>query len=236
MKERKDIANKVTIKKNNQRKAWCRIIIIGLLLLCGIGFYINARKNIDRTTFISFDEFCEAGGVRYGNLPEGASDIHYYLSKTIMYKKSIYSFVLEDEKEYDSFMEKRKDASCPKSEAVHPYWELYGNQDYTENELEEMKYLEENYGNMDYKEILSISRNKKGFINGYGAFVKDFCDLDYSLANFPQKLPFSEVISDQIEDYTILYYYPQGTGAKTEGMLVNEDTHCFVVYYFGGIR
>lgn len=236
MKERKETANKVSIKKNNKRKAWCKTIIICLLSLGGIWFYINAKKNIDRTDFASFDEFCETGGVGYGNLPTGASDIHYYLSKTFMYKKSIYSFVLEDEKEYDFFMEERKDSTCTESEVVHPYWELYGNYDYTENEIEEMKYLEENYGNMDYKEILSISRNKKGFINGYGAFVKDFFDLDYSLANFPQKLPFSEVISDNIEDYTILYYYPQCTGSKTEGMLVNEDTHCFVVYYFGGIR
>lgn len=196
------------------------------------------EKNMGRTEFASFQEFCEAGGVAgYGNnLLKGVEDVRYYFSKTALYKKSIYSFVIENETEYDLFMEELKNSSCKEYAASNPYWNWDDDYVYTEGELAEMTYLEENYGDMDYKEILSMARHNKGFANGYGALVTDFSDLEYSLNNFPTGMPFSEVISDQIEDYTVLYYMPQGSGSKSEGILVNEQTHCFVIYYLGGAR
>ncbi|MBQ3514575.1 MAG: hypothetical protein IJA32_12405 [Lachnospiraceae bacterium] len=218
------------------------VIVVGILLLAGGSFfYIKMKSNLGRKEFSSFEEFCEAGGVPVygrtdGTLPEGVKEIHYYLSRTTLYKKSIYSFVIEEEAAYDLFMEEIKDYSCKEYAASNPYWNWDDDNIYTEDELVEMKYLEENYMNMNYKEILSMSRHNKGFANGYGASVKDFLDLSYSLNNFPEGMPFSEVISDNIEDYTVLYYYPQGSGSKSEGILVNEETRCFVIYYFGGAR
>lgn len=231
-------------KKKNLSKKKRRYIVtaVFMVLLAGGIFFVKAKNNLGRTDFSSFEEFSEVGGVMVygtlsdGNLPEGAKEIHYYLSKTAMYKKSIYSFVMEDEAEYDLFMEEIKNYSCTEHAVSYPYWNWNDDYVYTEDELTEMKYLEENYENMNYKEILSMSRHHKGFANGYGAMVKDFLDLDYSLNNFPKGLPFSEVISDNIEDYTVLYYYPQGSGSKAEGILVNEETRCFVIFYLGGVR
>ena len=232
-----------TPKKKKSKKRWYILTAIFMVLLAGgIFFYVKSKNNLGRTDFSSFEEFLGAGGVMGygtssdGNLPEGANETHYYLSKTAMYKKSIYSFVIEDDAEYDLFMEEIKNYSCTEHAVSYLYWNWNDDHVYTEDELTEMKYLEENFGNMGYKEILSMSTHHKGFANGYGAMVKDFLDLDYSLNNFPKGLPFSEVISDDIENYTVLYYHPQGSGSKSQGILVNEETRCFVIFYLGGVR
>ena len=47
---------------------------------------------------------------------------------------------------------------------------------------------------------------------------------------------FEKLIDDEINTYTILYYRPKDTGTVSEGILVNEATRTFVIYYFGAAR
>lgn len=191
---------------------------------------------IGKTEFNSFEEFQEAGAAGYMNMPEGASKQRFYLSYEGINIESMYSYRIDDKKEYDRHMEHIKDYSCTDSAATHPAWDWYNIYEGTEQEKEQMEYLITNYKNMDYKEVLSNARIGKGFANGYGSSVSEFINLEYSLGKFPTFLSFEKLVDDEISTYTILYYRPKDTGSVSEGILVNEATRTFVVYYYGAAR
>lgn len=210
------------------------------LLLVGIGIFIWVQRTMPlaRTDFDSFEEFRETGARGYLDLPAGAKDVKYYLDFPVVFMHSMYSFTLKEDAEYNAYMEKIKDYSCTETEASYPAWKRYGEYKYTESELAEMRFVSENYKNMRYSDTLEMCKHNKGFANGYGASVEDYIGLEwlYSVDNFPEHLPFSKIIPDSITDYTILYYRPVGLGTVSTGILVNEETRRFVVYYRGGLR
>jgi len=218
------------------RKKWIYILIAVILLCLGVVYWAIRELPIARTDFDSFEEFRAVGARGYLNLPEGAEDVKYYLHHPVLYMHCIYSFSINDEEEYDAYMEELKDYSCIELGGSGPEWAWNNGYSYTEDELEEMRYLEKNYESMDYKEILSMSGHYQGFNNGYGASVKDYIDLERASDSFPDGLPFSKVIADPIQDYTVLYFRPIGIGTVGNGIVVNEKTHRFVMYYYGGIR
>ncbi len=212
------------------------LIVIFFILDCGVIVFVFKNVPIGETEYSSFQEFRDAGAAGYMYMPEKATEQKYYLSYTGFYLHSIYSFCLEDKEAYDAYMEHLKDYSCTESDVAHPAWDWYSQYEPTNEELEQMDYLQSNYMNMGYKEVLDISRIDKGFANAYGASVSEFVDLEYSLGNFPISMPFDKVIPDEVETYTILYYRPKDTGTRAEGILVNEATRRFVVFYLGAAR
>ncbi len=228
-----------------KRKKWLpALIVVGVILLIFVVFItIGVCKFIKKhpgetTEFASLEEFEAYGGHVLNDMPEGASDFKYYYNKDLVSCLSIYSFVIEDEAEYEAFVEaySAKFFGEKSEHPVTPHWEYFGNS-YTEEELEEMAYLEEHYYELDYKEILSMSRHEFGFFNGYGAKVRDYTNMSYSLANFPiNNDGFKYVEEGSLEDYTILYYYPQNSGSSTSGVIVDEENRKFIVYRFGYIK
>lgn len=217
------------------KKLLCKISVI-ILICVVLGYWAKREMPIARVDFSSFEEFCEVGARGYLDLPDCAEDVKYYLHHPVLYMHCIYAFSINDEEEYDAYMEELKDYSCIELGSAGPEWGWNNGYSYTEDELEEMRYLEKNYEGMDYKEILSMSRHYQGFNNGYGASVKDYIDLERASDSFPDGLPFFKVISDSIQDYTVLYFSPIGVGTVGTGIVVNEKTQRFVMYYYGGIR
>ena len=188
------------------------------------------------TEYESFEEFCEAGAVGHKYMPEKAIEQEYYLNYMGLSLHSIYSFRVEEKEDYDKCMEDLKAFSCTEIAAAHPAWDWYEKYNPTEEELEQMNYVQSNYENMSFQEVLDYSRVGKGFANGYGASVYEFMDLEYSLGNFPRYMDFEEVVPDEIETYTILYYKPFDAGTSSEGILVNEATRRFVIFYCANAR
>ncbi len=218
-----------------------RVILIVFIIIffvadCFLISLFLKKVPVAKTDFSSFEEFKEAGAAGYMNMPEGAVEQRFYLSYEGINIQSMYSYRLEDKKEYDRHMEHIKNYSCTDSAATYPAWDWYSIYEGTEKEKEQMKDLLTNYKNMDYKEVLSKARIGKGFANGYGASVSEFLELEYSLGEFPRYLPFEKLVDDEINTYTILYYRPMNTGTVSEGILVNEATRTFVTYYFGAAR
>lgn len=218
------------------KKRYVILISVFFFMIAGVVFLMYRYMPLARTDFSSFAEFKKAGARGYLEMPSGARDLEYYLDYPILYMHSIYSFTLTDETAYDTYMEKIKDYSCNETSASYPAWTRYKDYNYTPEEREEMQYVEENYMNMSYTELLPRSKHNKGFGDGYGAEVEDYLNLQYDFDNFPIEIPFEQVISDSIQDYTILYYKPSGVGYRGEGILVNEETKRFVVFYISGLR
>lgn len=54
--------------------------------------------------------------------------------------------------------------------------------------------------------------------------------------DFPVQLPFEKVTDTPIEDYTIIVYYPMGTGITSYGLLVKPEEYRIVCYRFDAIR
>lgn len=73
---------------------------------------------------------------------------------------------------------------------------------------------------------------KYGFRAWYGKKVSDCNDTDYTLNNFPVGLPFSKVIDDSINDYTVILYNPKGNGGRSYGIVTDEKDCRIVVYSF----
>lgn len=218
-----------------------RIILIVFIIIffvadCFLISLFFKTVPVDKMDFNSFEEFQEAGAAGYMNMPEGATEQHYYLSYEGINIQSMYSYKIEDKKVYDRHMEHIKNYSCTDSAATHPAWDWYSIYEGTAQEKEQMDYLIANYKDMSYKDVLSSARIGKGFANGYGASVSEFLNLEYSLGEFPRHLPFEKLVDDEINTYTILYYRPKDTGSVSEGILVNEATRTFVIYYFGAAR
>ncbi len=75
----------------------------------------------------------------------------------------------------------------------------------------------------------------KSYRKWYLTKVKDAND-SYSLDNFPTNLKFNKVIDDDIEDYDIILYSPQGTGSSSYGLVVNPTTGRVVIYNFASVK
>ncbi len=217
-------------------------IICALFLILVIAIFIILKINFpgEKTEFNSVEEFIAEGGVFYGDVPEGAEDYRYLYSKEPFGHRSMVSFFVNNAEEYDRLMEYYKDAALRTSETFysdgkwtgyHPYWTTFIENSaykvtYTEEELEEIAYLEQNYTNMDYKEILSLSRHKYGFINGYGAKVSDFSETKY-YHEFPVYDWYNNTVDGSLDDYTVISYdYFDGT---YHAVLVDEESRQFVM-------
>lgn len=211
-------------------------IILFFVADCYMVYLFIKTVPINRTDFESFDDFKKTGAAGYMNMPEEATEQKYYLSYEGINIKSLYSYKIEDENVYDRHMEHIKNYSCTDSAVEHPAWDWYDAYEGTVEEKKQMEYLVANYQDMSYQDILSNAGIGKGFANGYGASVSDFLDLEYSLGDFPKYLPFEKLVDDDISTYTILFYEPMDTSTITQGIIVNEDTRTFVVYYYGAIR
>lgn len=211
-------------------------VIVFLILDCVAVSVIVKTVPIGETEYETFEEFCEAGATGYKYMPSKAIEQKYYLNYMGLSTRSIYSFRVEDKKDYKKCMEDLKAFSCTETAAAHPAWDWYEPYNPTAEELEQMNYVQANYKNMSFQEVLDYSRMGKGFANGYGASVIDFMDLEYSLGNFPRYMDFEAVVPDEIETYTVLYYRPFNTGTSCEGVLVNEATRRFVIFYCANAR
>ncbi len=227
---------------NERKKSSKGFIIVGCILLSIILILILFIYSIIkgykedypgvRTDFASIEEFEECKGYVPKEIPEGASDVRFYLNRTPLEYESIYSYVISDEEEFDAFMESRIETMCavPESSIKIPYWDRYSGGRYTDEELEEMAYLEEHYAEMDYKEILSMADHRFGFLYGYGAKVSDYYDMEYSIAKFPMKDSFSYVMDENLDDYIILGY-DEFDGSK-DGTIVDLENHRVVVFKY----
>lgn len=208
------------------------LIVVFFVLDCAVIVFILKNVPRGKTEYQSFQEFRDAGAAGYMYMPETATEQEYYLSYTGTQLHSIYSYRLEDKKAFDSYMQHLKNYSCTKEAVANPAWDWYGNYEPTDEELEQMDYLQLNYESMNYKDVLDIARIDKGFANAYGASVSEFAQIE-SRDRFPLHMSFEDVIPDEIQTYTILYYAPIGDGTKAEGILVNEATRRFVIFYLG---
>jgi len=82
-----------------------------------------------------------------------------------------------------------------------------------------------------YKE--AVLKEYSGYEHWYGMKVSGVNKEtpDYSLDDFPFGLPFERIIKDDINDYSIIIYSPEGTGTRQFGVLCNEAEHRVVCYY-----
>jgi len=222
--------------KKGKRHVKLSMILLGCISL--IALTACGKK----TNFTSIQDYVDAGGYIYTDVPQSATDIQYYLEDSMLVHTSAISYVVSDEEEYDTFMESIKDdvlGVYEDSPYTHsPEWDNYAgeNKTYTEEELEEMAYVEEHYSEMNYEEILSMTDHKFGFYASYGAKVKDYTNMNYTLAEFPSSDIFKSVEEGSIENYTILYYYPTLTGSRTCGLIVDEENRKFIAFYRATIK
>ena len=228
------------MKKQSKRSAK-RFMKLSIVLLSCISL-ITLIACGKKTNFTSVQDYVDAGGFIYTDVPQSATDIQYYLEESMLVHTSAISYVVSDEEEYDTFMESIKDDVLGVYEGspyTHsPEWDNYAgeNTTYTEEELEEMAYVEEHYSEMNYEEILSMTDHKFGFYDSYGAKVKDYTNMNYTLAEFPSSDIFKSVEEGSIENYTILYYYPTLTGSRTCGFIVDEENRKFIAFYRATIK
>ncbi len=93
--------------KKKKKRGSCGMIFLIVFVCFIVIFVVNCIRNYGvRTDFDSIDEFDEYGGVVLVEIPEGASDIKYYCNKIYIFGlESAYSFVINDETEYEAFMD-----------------------------------------------------------------------------------------------------------------------------------
>ena len=87
-----------------------------------------------------------------------------------------------------------------------------------------------------YRELIEGLIAKYGSSQWYLMKVRDACNLEYELDNFPIHLAYDKVIDDDISDYDIILYDPVGTGTVGYGLVANPDTGRMVVFNMGNIR
>ena len=92
-----------------------------------------------------------------------------------------------------------------------------------------MAYLEENYTDMNYKEMLSLSDHKYGFLHGYGAKLRDYRTSPYNNA-FPVFDWYDYVVDGNLDDYTVINY--DFVNSKGSVVLVDEENRQFVIIRF----
>ena len=217
-------------------------IILALFLVFALAMFIIIKiifPYVRKTEFNSVDEFVSEGGYVCYDVPECAENLRYYYRETPFYGfRSIISFEINDSEEYDIFMEDLKDYvfynnpnnyySDGTPIKFNPGWWGYDTDPllYTEEELEEMAYLEENYTDMNYKEMLSLSDHKYGFLHGYGAKLRDYRTSPYNNA-FPVFDWYDYVVDGSLDDYTVINY--DFVNGKGNVVLVDEENRQFVI-------
>lgn len=231
-------------KKSLKKTAIILGIIIALFLALVLALVIIYKIIFtgSKTEFNSVGEFVSEGGYVYYDVPECAENLRYYYRETPFYGfRSIISFEINDPEEYDIFMEDLKDYvfynnpnnyySDGTPIKFNPGWWGYDTDPllYTEEELEEMAYLEQNYTDMNYKEMLSLSDHKYGFLHGYGAKLRDYRTSPYNNA-FPVFDWYDYVVDGSLDDYTVINYdFVNGKGSV---VLVDEENRQFVIIRF----
>lgn len=228
-------------KKSLKKTAIILGIIIALFLALVLALVIIYKIIFpgSKTEFNSVGEFVSAGGYVYYDVPECAENLRYYYRETPFYGfRSIISFEINDSEEYDNYMEDLKDYvfynnpnnyySDGTPIKFNPGWWGYDTDPllYTEEELEEMAYLEENYTDMNYKEMLSLSDHKYGFLHGYGAKLRDYRTSPYNNA-FPVFDWYDYVVDGSLDDYTVINY--DFVNGKGNVVLVDEENRQFVI-------
>ena len=219
-------------------------IILALFLVFALAMFIIIKiifPYVRKTEFNSVDEFVSEGGYVYYDVPECAENLRYYYRETPFYGfRSIISFEINDSEEYDIYMENLKDYvffvdpnnyySDGTPIMYLPEWGYWGyDKDpllYTKEEVEEMVYLEQNYTDMNYKEILSLSDHKYGFLQGYGAKLRDYRTSPYNNA-FPVFDWYDYVVDGSLDDYTVINY--EFVNGKGSVVLVDEENRQFVI-------
>ncbi len=219
-------------------------IILALFLVFALAMFIIIKiifPYVRKTEFNSVDEFVSEGGYVYYDVPECAENLRYYYRKAPYYGfRSIISFEINDSEEYDIYMENLKDYvffddpnnyySDGTPIMYLPEWGYWGyDKDpllYTKEEVEEMVYLEENYTDMNYKEILSLSDHKYGFLQGYGAKLSDYITTTQADV-VPVYDWYDNVVDGSLDDYTVICNeFVNYTGFV---VLVDEDNRRFVI-------
>lgn len=219
-------------------------IICALFLALVLALVIIYKINFPgpKTEFASVDEFVAEGGFIYTDVPECAENLRYFYCKEPFGCRSIISYEIKDPEEYDIFMEDLKDYILIEKTGTYysdgtwvgnrPEWNKYIENSsyygvtYTEEELEEIAYLEQNYTNMDYKEILSLSRHKYGFLYGYGAKVSDY-SKSTAYGAFPVCDWYYYAVDGSLDDYTVISYdYYDGS---YRAFFVDEESKHFVI-------
>ncbi len=91
-------------RKKKKKRGSCLLtflIVLGCLFLCII---LPFLPHIE-TEFSSVEEFDEYGGSVLIDIPENATDIKYYCNDMFFEVESAYSFVIDDEKDFDAYLE-----------------------------------------------------------------------------------------------------------------------------------
>lgn len=227
------------------------LITFAIVLLCIISFityaYIQYKKEYpgEKTDFASVEEFQEYKGAVSLEIPESATDMRYYAYRSIFEFKSIYSFVVSDEEEFDALMEElsHRFPKDKESYSAKPHWEKIGGQvgykvEYTDEELEEMAYVAEHCEEMSYKELLSMSDHTYGFIFGYGAKVGDYIDIrdtrythsDRTPYTFPMQDCFSYVMDEDLANCTIITY--DSFDGSHDGIIVDVENRRIIEFVY----
>ena len=233
---------------NNKKSLKKTVIILGIIIALFLALVLALviiYKIIfpgPKTKFNSVNEFVSEGGYVYYDVPECAENLRYYYRETPFYGfRSIISFEINDSEEYDIFMENLKDYVFYNNPNNYyddgtpikfdPGWWGFDTDPllYTEEELEEMAYLEENYTDMNYKEMLSLSDHKYGFLHGYGAKLRDYRTSPYNNA-FPVFDWYNYVVDGSLDDYTVINY--DFVNSKGSVVLVDEENRQFVIIRF----
>ncbi len=68
----------------------------------------------------------------------------------------------------------------------------------------------------------------------YNHAVKDFFpdDNEHTYGKFPNYIAFDLVIDDSLDDYVIIYFYPQYSGNHSYGTIYNKETNRVVEFYY----
>ncbi len=94
--------------KKKKKRGSC---LVRFLIALGCVFFIFAILIIVpllphiKTKFASVEEFDEYGGVVLIDIPENATDIKYYCNDMFFTVESAYSFVINDKKDFDAYLE-----------------------------------------------------------------------------------------------------------------------------------
>ena len=81
------------------------LIVLGSIFLIFAIFIIVPLLPHIETEFASVEEFDAYGGIVLIDIPENATDIKYYCNDMFFEVESAYSFIIEDEKDFDAYME-----------------------------------------------------------------------------------------------------------------------------------
>lgn len=90
--------------KKKKKRGSCLLMFL-IVLGCLFLFIIVPFLPHIETEFSSVEEFDEYGGSVLIDIPENATDIKYYCNDMFFELESAYSFIIDDEKDFDAYME-----------------------------------------------------------------------------------------------------------------------------------